>query len=59
MVFDLKLKNSILAKKRISSDRPSQEEQNGSNFSFIAPSSEELCVRELFMLDRITRVPLY
>ena len=28
-------------KKRIPSERASQEEQNGANFSFIAPSSEE------------------
>ena len=27
---------------RIPSERASQEEQNGTNFSFIAPSSEEL-----------------
>ena len=29
---------------RIPSERASQEEQNGTNFSFIAPSSEELRV---------------
>ena len=29
---------------RILFERASQEEQNGDNFSFIAPSSEELCV---------------
>ena len=29
----------------IPSERASQEEQNGTNFSFIAPSSEELWVR--------------
>ena len=28
----------------ISLERASEEEQNGANFSFIAPSSEELCV---------------
>ena len=28
--------------KMISSERASQEKQNGTNFSFIAPSSEEL-----------------
>ena len=28
--------------KRIPSERASQEEQNGANFSFLAPSSEEL-----------------
>ena len=27
-------------------ERASQEEQNGANFSFIAPSSEELWVRK-------------
>ena len=31
--------------KMIVSERASQEEQNGANFSFIAPSSEELGVR--------------
>ena len=30
----------------ISSERASQEEQNDANFSFIAPSSEELLVQE-------------
>ena len=33
--------NFDFGKKRISSERASQEEQNGTNFSFIAPSSEE------------------
>ena len=33
----------------ISSERASQEEQNGANFSFIAPSSEELWVQTLQM----------
>ena len=28
--------------KRIHSERPSQEEQIGTNFSFVTPSSEEL-----------------
>ena len=28
--------------KRISSERASQEEQNGANFSFMAPPTEEL-----------------
>ena len=28
--------------KRMPSERAAQEEQNGTNFSFIAPSSEEL-----------------
>ena len=30
--------------KRIPSERASQEEQNGAVFSFVASSSEELCV---------------
>ena len=30
----------------ISSERASQEEQNGTNFSFIAPFNEELCARK-------------
>ena len=34
--------------KRIPSERASQEEQNGANFSFIAPSSEELLEFERF-----------
>ena len=38
--------NFDFGKKRISSERASQEEQNGANFSFIAPSSEELWVRK-------------
>ena len=32
----------LLWRKMISSERESQEEQNGADFSFIAPSSEEL-----------------
>ena len=32
---------SISRKKRIPSERASQEEQNGTNFSLIAPSGEE------------------
>ena len=32
------------SEKTIPSERPSQKEQNGTNFSFIAPSSEELHV---------------
>ena len=36
----------------ISSERASQEEQNGANFSFIAPSSEELWVRKEFDRNR-------
>ena len=32
-------------KKRIPSERASQEHQNGANFNFIAPSSEELWVQ--------------
>ena len=36
--------NFDFGKKMISSERASQEEQNGANFSFIAPSSDELWV---------------
>ena len=42
MVFDPKMKNFDFGKKMIASERASQEEQNEANFSFIAPSSEEL-----------------
>ena len=31
----------------VSSERASQEEQNGASFSFIAPSCEELCVQKV------------
>ena len=34
--------------KLVSCKSPSQEEQNGANFSFVAPSSEELRVRKEF-----------
>ena len=40
--FRAKNENFDSGKKRIPSERPSQEEQNGADFSFIAPSSEEL-----------------
>ena len=42
MVFGQNLKILTSAKKRILSERVSQEKQNGANFSFVAPSSEEL-----------------
>ena len=42
MVFDQNLKK----KKRILSERALQEEENGANFSFIAPSTEELRVQK-------------
>ena len=38
MVFGQKLKILTSAKKMIPSERASKEEQNGANFSFIAPS---------------------
>ena len=39
----------------ISFERASQEEQNGANFSFIAPSSEELWVFEpLYISTTVT-----
>ena len=37
-------------KERTPSERASQEEQNGANFSFIAPSSEELLAFEPFSI---------
>ena len=37
-----KMKNLTLANNDILCARARQEEQNGANFSFIAPSSEEL-----------------
>ena len=40
--FRPKTEKFDFGKKRISSERASHEEQNGSNFSFIALSSEEL-----------------
>ena len=43
MVFG-QTENFEFVKKRIPSERASQEEQNGANFSSIAPSSEELRV---------------
>ena len=44
MVFGQNLKILTLAKKRIPSQRASQEEQNGANFSSVAPSGQELRV---------------
>ena len=41
--FSAKICNFDFGPKIISSERASQEEQNGTNVSFIAPSSEELC----------------
>ena len=40
--FRPKSENLDFGKKIISSERASQEEQNGANFSLIAPYSEEL-----------------
>ena len=42
MVLGLKMKILTLAKKMLSLERVSKEEHNGANFSFVAPSSEEL-----------------
>ena len=39
-------KSYITGGQKVSQERTSQEEQNGANFSFIAPSSEELCVQK-------------
>ena len=36
---------------RIPSERASQEEQNGTNFSFVSPSSEELRAFEIHCCD--------
>ena len=44
MVFGQKMKNLALVKKMIPSERASQEEPNGTNFSSVAPFSEELWV---------------
>ena len=41
MVFDF-LGSKKSFEKMIPSERASQEQQNGANFSFVAPSSEEL-----------------
>ena len=41
-----KSENFDFGKKRLPTERASQEEQNGANFSFRAPSSEELGVRK-------------
>ena len=41
-VFFSKNRKFNFGKKRIPSERASLEEQNDANFSFIAPSSEEL-----------------
>ena len=40
----------------IASERASQEEQNGTNFSFIAPSSEELWVPMPFKCTGMVKV---
>ena len=40
----------------ISSERASQEEQNDANFSLVAPSSEELCMRKQIRSKRLTIV---
>ena len=40
--FRPETKNVDSGKKRIPHERASQEEHNGANFSFTAPSSEEL-----------------
>ena len=40
--------NFEFGKKMISSERASQEEQNGANFSFLAPSSAEVWLHVVF-----------
>ena len=42
---------------RIPSERSSQEEQNDANFSFIAPSSQELWMRKEF--DQNALLPVF
>ena len=54
MVFSQNLKISIPTRKDIGQERDSQEEQNGTNVSFIAPSSEELWVRKEIWSKRLT-----
>ena len=39
-------------------ERPSQEERNGANFRFVAPSSEELLILALRMVKVVTTVDL-
>ena len=46
MVFGQNLKNLSLAKK----ERAPEEEQNGANLSFVAPSSEELWATDTYLL---------
>ena len=48
--------NFQLRQKRIPSKRASQEELNGTNFSFVAPSSEELWLRKEIWSKRLTIV---
>ena len=48
--------NFDFGKQMISSQRASQEEQNGANFSFIAPSSEELWLPMLVKCMRMVKV---
>ena len=45
--FRPKSENFDFGKKIIPSEGASKEEQNGANFSFIVPSSEELLVRRV------------
>ena len=49
MVFGQNLKILTSVKKAIPGNRASREEQTGANFSFIAPSSEELCMQKTQM----------
>ena len=52
-IVDGFLSETDFGKKRISSEKESQEEQNGANFSFIAPSSEEIYVPILVFYSNV------
>ena len=47
----------ILAKTIVPLERPSQEKQNGANFSFIAPSSEEK--KDTKIISILVKTPYY
>ena len=52
--FLAKIWKLLLRPKRIPLEKASQEEHNGTNFSFIAPSSEELWVHKHNYFDTAT-----
>ena len=47
------------AKYKFPLEKASQEEQNGTNFCFIAPSSEELWVRKEIMIETVDYSPWF